>query len=675
MRIRAGQNGVDGTIVIDGTVVAANELWAGYGTSGTITLNPGGSMTAATLLLGHGGNSVINHNGGTWSVGTFHCFYSGSGSTLNLNGNSISVSHIRFGAGGGSGTINRGGANILSAGDWHVDSGAVTFEPGDSAGGNVRAYNGGVLTLNANLTMGAGQEIGYGNNGSTLNLNGHNVTLSGGGIFHPGAFGAAGILTRVGGGNISAPQLQVDHGSDFTYESGDSFTDNARAYNGGKITLARALTLTGQLWISNNNGVRDAEVVMAGNNISVNQFAMNAGGKITRTGGGTITAQNFQIRDAGTIMDARPGDTATSYLDFYNNGVITVTQQTGDTTGLTLGNTNPDPANGMPYLNDFAGSQLNLVFDGGSGGGDWVFRWANQSGDNRVSQINTRITGSKINVSGATYEVVDGGDGYTYVRVPVSAISVSENVGARVNLTCNGEADGVIVLNDATGGTGTGYEYSKDGGSTWQVSTTFSGLTAGTYSMRAKDSIGTLTTPFDVTLTQPSAVSVTENVGAHVDADCNGAATGVIVLNAATGGSGPSYQYSKDGGSSWQASATFSGLAAAVYPMKARDGNGCESATVNVTITEPAAAVGGTIAKVISVTGYTGSIQWQKSADGSVWNDMAGETGASLDVSAHYVATPYFRAKVTVGAGCTPAYSSVAQMTPGGGGSTVIMFQ
>ncbi len=686
-QLAAGHNGVDGTIVIDGTVVAG-DLRAGSGTGGTITLNSGGAMTATTLFVGHGANSVFNHNGGTWSVGNFYCFYSGSGSTLNLNGNSIAVTNMYFGASGGSGTINRGGANILSAGYWHVDGGTVTFEPGDSAGGTVRAHNGGVLTLNVDLTMTAGQSVhvsngdatlklnghhvtvsgggsfhmgssggpgildrtgggniitthllvdggsaftletgdsiagsarahtggifilnrdltlaagqnfdishggtlrlnghnltlsgngifhpgaygapgildrtGGGNistthlqvdsgseftleagdsiagsarahtggifilnrdltlaagqnfdisHGGTLRLNGHNLTLSGNGIFHPGAYGAPGILDRTGGGSISAPRLQVDHGSDYTYESGDNVTDEARAYNGGKITLARALALTGQLWISNNNGTRDAEVVMAGHDIAVGQFDMNAGGRITRTGGGTITAQRFQIRD-GVIMDARPGDTASSLLDFYQNGVIAVTQSVDDVTGLTLDGTDPNPDNGLLYLNSFTGALLRLSFDQApspNGGEiDWAFRWKHPAGGgNRVAALQAFKDGGKIEWSGGVTNVtiLDGGDGYTYVGYEIPAIVfVTEDTGARVNVTTNGGANGVIVLNEATGGTAP-YEYSKDGGATWQAGRTFSGLSAGIYPMRAKDANGYLSARLDVPITQPT---------------------------------------------------------------------------------------------------------------------------------------------------------------------------
>ena len=45
-------------------------------------------------------------------------------------------------------------------------------------------------------------------------------------------------------------------------------------------------------------------------------------------------------------------------------------------------------------------------------------------------------------------------------------------------VTCNGANDGIIAITAPSGGFGT-YEYSINGGSTWQASGTFNGLTPG----------------------------------------------------------------------------------------------------------------------------------------------------------------------------------------------------
>jgi sugar lactone lactonase YvrE len=152
------------------------------------------------------------------------------------------------------------------------------------------------------------------------------------------------------------------------------------------------------------------------------------------------------------------------------------------------------------------------------------------------------------------------------------------------NVTCNDGNNGSITLNPATGGSGTGYTYS-DGGA-YQSGTTFSGLTAGPYTITAQDSVGCLSTGMVVTVGQPSEpVSVT--VASHTNVTCNGGNNGSITLNPATGGSGTGYTYS-DGGA-YQSSATFSGLTAGPYTITAKDSVGCLSTGVMVTISQPAA--------------------------------------------------------------------------------------
>jgi hypothetical protein len=58
---------------------------------------------------------------------------------------------------------------------------------------------------------------------------------------------------------------------------------------------------------------------------------------------------------------------------------------------------------------------------------------------------------------------------------------------------------------------------------------------------------------------------------------------------------------------------------------------------------------------------------------GSTWNDIVGQTAATVDVTALYVATPFFRAKVSVG-GCD-VFSPMTMVTDMGGGATIISFQ
>ncbi|MBO4531142.1 MAG: putative Ig domain-containing protein, partial [Paludibacteraceae bacterium] len=69
------------------------------------------------------------------------------------------------------------------------------------------------------------------------------------------------------------------------------------------------------------------------------------------------------------------------------------------------------------------------------------------------------------------------------------------------------------------------------------------------------------------------------------DALCKDAGNGTITVSA-SGATSP-YQYSKDGGTTYQTSNEFTNLTPATYPIQVKDDNGCLSAIENVTITEP----------------------------------------------------------------------------------------
>jgi hypothetical protein len=66
----------------------------------------------------------------------------------------------------------------------------------------------------------------------------------------------------------------------------------------------------------------------------------------------------------------------------------------------------------------------------------------------------------------------------------------------------------------------------------------------------------------------------------------------------------------------------------------------------------------------ISLTGFTGSIQWQSSPDGSSWNNITGATAATLTGAqmGALSSTTHYRALVTSGV-CSPAASNIVIIT------------
>lgn len=122
--------------------------------------------------------------------------------------------------------------------------------------------------------------------------------------------------------------------------------------------------------------------------------------------------------------------------------------------------------------------------------------------------------------------------------------------------------DGSITIT-ATGGQGP-YQYSINGGTTFQSANTFTGLSGGTYTVVVKDAL-------DCTATQTVVLStsnpVTQTI-AKTNADCT---TGGTITITAGGGGLPPYEYSINGGTTYQSSNTFTGLAGGTYTVITRN--------------------------------------------------------------------------------------------------------
>ena len=154
----------------------------------------------------------------------------------------------------------------------------------------------------------------------------------------------------------------------------------------------------------------------------------------------------------------------------------------------------------------------------------------------------------------------------TYTVVDPAVISITTVVPT--DPTCNGNADGSIVIT-ATGGTGA-LTYSIDAGTTFQAGSSFTGLIAGVYNIVVQDANGCQTTSTS-TLVDPTAITYTATI---IPENC-GAFDGQIDLVGAGGDGGP-YTYSIDGGTTFQASGTFPGLAVGPYNIVVQDGSSCQ---------------------------------------------------------------------------------------------------
>ncbi|MBK8884444.1 MAG: SprB repeat-containing protein [Bacteroidales bacterium] len=212
----------------------------------------------------------------------------------------------------------------------------------------------------------------------------------------------------------------------------------------------------------------------------------------------------------------------------------------------------------------------------------------------------------------------------------------------RTNVTCNGAADGTITINGAAGGYGT-YEYTINGGSTWQVSNSFTGLIPGFYNVRIRDAANPsciITVNGSVNVTEPAVLSA--NV-ARTNITCNGAANGTITITSPSGGYG-TYQYSINGGGSWQASGSFAGLTPGNYNVQIRDAaqTACvitlnaalpitEPAVLAATVTPTNVSCFGANNGIIAITGATGGYgTYEYSINGgTTWSGLGNFTNLS----------------------------------------------
>ena len=210
------------------------------------------------------------------------------------------------------------------------------------------------------------------------------------------------------------------------------------------------------------------------------------------------------------------------------------------------------------------------------------------------------------------------------IAISYSATSTNENCGS---------GDGSLTLN-ASGGSGS-FQYSIDGGTNFQSSGSFTGLTAGNYNVVIEDTFGCQTSGIETV--GSSGGAVISNI-TSVHPTCNGYNDGSISITAS--GNALPLTYSIDGGTTFQSSGSFSGLAGNTYNIVVLDANSCQI-TASVTLTDPPAItytttsvhpycngdLNGSISLIAS--GGTGSLQY--SIDGGTTFQSS---GAFINLSA-----------------------------------------
>jgi len=174
------------------------------------------------------------------------------------------------------------------------------------------------------------------------------------------------------------------------------------------------------------------------------------------------------------------------------------------------------------------------------------------------------------------------------------------------NVICKGTASGTITINGASGGSGA-YEYSVDGGLTWQSANLFY-VIAGTYDVWIRDAgfpVVAIQLNPALTIIEP-ALPLTASATWTKRVRCKGESNGEALVTANGGWGGLTYLWSDPLG---QKTAAADSLAAGFYTVTITDAGGC-SITASTFVIEPTNAFTATVTStVVACKGaHTGTI-------------------------------------------------------------------
>jgi len=180
-----------------------------------------------------------------------------------------------------------------------------------------------------------------------------------------------------------------------------------------------------------------------------------------------------------------------------------------------------------------------------------------------------------------------------------SGNTIKSTLVSETNETCSGN-DGTIKIN-STGGTGQ-YYYTLDSAN-FQTTSTFTGLSAGTYNVTVVDTKYCITVVNGITIQQLNTVAA--SITNRTNPSCKNNDGSITVT--ASGGVAP-YQYRLNNGA-YQSSNTFINLAGGTYEVTAKDTKGCSATVSSISIT-PVNLVTATVRSKTSVSckGKDGSI-------------------------------------------------------------------
>ena len=378
----------------------------------------------------------------------------------------------------------------------------------------------------------------------------------------PGCANNDGQIVVIATGGTSAYTYSIDGGA--TFQSGDTFTNlSDGTYNivsedvsgcqGSAMTTLTVVGVTLTVTSTTNDpscGVNDGSIITTVSGGTAPYTFSNDGGTIFNNGTSPFTFASLGIGSFNIVVeDANTCQGSESVT--LSNAAAPI--ETSTSSNLSCNNTN----DGSITTTAAGAAPFNFSIDGGV---------------NYIAGVSPYTSNG---LSAGTYDVmVEDINGCVSV---INAVTISEPTNVShttiiTNASCGANNGNITVTG---GGGNTIYTYSIDNGSSFQGSGTFSGLAAATYQVLAMDGNGCTSIASTETIAGSGTVTT---AAAPVNETC-AATNGSIVLTGA-GGAAP-YQYSIDGGATFQPSGSFTGLSAGTYNVMIEDANGCQGANTS----------------------------------------------------------------------------------------------
>jgi len=241
------------------------------------------------------------------------------------------------------------------------------------------------------------------------------------------------------------------------------------------------------------------------------------------------------------------------------------------------------------------------------------------------------VTEDRVGLAAGTYTVtVTDDNGPIMQSIGITQPAVLSAAVTSASITCNSANDGTITISAPTGGSGT-YEYSINGGTSWQPGGNFTGLSNGTYIVKMRDAACTtcmITLNNALVITRPPVLTIS-SISSNSPI-CGGSTLNLTVT--AGGGTG-SYSYAWTGPNSFSSTSQNPAIAnslpaaSGTYFLTVTDANGCSASANTAALINPTPAVNDPANQVVCNGSSTAAIIFTGSATSYTWTNNSPSIG------------------------------------------------